>query len=156
MNHRNLPRVVPLASIFLLLSLGGPVLPAIASPSIGIIQKVIGPANVMRSGHTISADVGLEIWENDTLSTGPNGSVGVIFHDDTLLSMGPDSVLTIDQFVFAPRQGRFSIVLRMFKGTAAYLSGLISKLAPESAHFETPTASIGIRGTKFVVKVQGT
>jgi hypothetical protein len=43
----------------------------------------------------------------------------------------------------------------MLKGTAAYLSGLISKLSPDSAHFKTPTASIGIRGTKFVVKVEG-
>jgi hypothetical protein len=60
----------------------------------------------------------------------------------------------VDTYVFAPRQGKFSIVLKMLKGTAAYLSGLISKLAPESAHFETPTASIGIRGTHFVVKVE--
>jgi hypothetical protein len=79
----------------------------------------------------------------------------VVFNDDTLLSLGPGSVLVIDEFVFAPNQGKFSIVIRMLKGTAAYLSGLISKLAPESAHFETPSASIGIRGTKFVVKVEG-
>jgi hypothetical protein len=43
----------------------------------------------------------------------------------------------------------------MLKGTAAYLSGLISKLSPDSAHFKTPTASIGIRGTKFVARVEG-
>jgi hypothetical protein len=42
----------------------------------------------------------------------------------------------------------------MLKGTLAYFSGLISKLAPESAHIETPTASIGIRGTKFVARVE--
>ena len=144
MNHRNsIPRVVPLASIFLLLSLGGPALPASASPAIGIIQKVIGTAAVIRSGHTISADVGLEVWENDTLRTGPDGAVGVVFRDDTLLSMGPESVLVIDQFVSTPRQGWLAIVLRMLKGNAICLSGLISKLTSESAHFETPTASIG-------------
>jgi hypothetical protein len=79
----------------------------------------------------------------------------VIFSDETLLSLGPESALVIDRFVFAPREGKFSIVLRMIRGTAAYLSGLISKLAPDSAHFETPTASIGIRGTRFVVRVEG-
>jgi hypothetical protein len=103
----------------------------------------------------MSATVGLEIWENDTLRTGPDGSIGVIFSDDTLLSLGPESTLFIDKFLFAPREGKYSIVLRMIKGTAAYLSGLISKLSPDSAHFETPTASIGIRGTKFVVRVEG-
>jgi hypothetical protein len=79
----------------------------------------------------------------------------VIFKDDTLLSLGPESALVIDKFVFVPREGKFSIVLRMIRGTVAYLSGLISKLAPDSAHFETPTASIGIRGTRFVVRVEG-
>jgi hypothetical protein len=89
------------------------------------------------------AKIGLEIWENDSLRTGRDGSIGVVFSDDTLLSLGPESVLVIDEFVFSPNQGKFSIVLRMIRGTAAYLSGLISKLSPESAHFETPTASIG-------------
>jgi len=79
----------------------------------------------------------------------------VVFQDETLLSLGPESVLLIDEYVFAPKQGKFSIVLKMFKGTAVYLSGLISKLAPDSARFETPSASVGIRGTKFAVKVDG-
>jgi hypothetical protein len=39
------------------------------------------------------------------------------------------------------------------RGTLSYLSGLIGKLAPESARFETPVASIGIRGTRFAMKV---
>jgi len=97
----------------------------------------------------------MEIWENDTLRTGGSGSIGIVFNDDTFLSLGPGSVLIIDEFVFAPKQGKFSIVVRMLKGTAAYLSGLISKLSPDSAHFKTPTASIGIRGTKFVARVEG-
>ena len=145
---------VPFAMIFILRSIGGEVTPVFASPAVGTVQKVKGTSAIVRQGQTMAATVGLEIWENDTLRTGPDGSIGVIFIDDTSLSLGPDSVLVIDEFVFAPRQGKFSIVLRMIEGTVAYLSGLISKLAPDSAHFETPTASIGIRGTKFVVKVE--
>ncbi|OGP75042.1 MAG: hypothetical protein A2V86_05535 [Deltaproteobacteria bacterium RBG_16_49_23] len=140
--------------VFLLLSVTWEVSAIFASPKVGTVQKVIGTATVVRQGKTIPAIMGLEIWENDTLRTDPNGYMGVVFSDDTLLSLGPESVLVIDKFMFVPKQGKFSIVLRMIKGTAAYLSGLISKLAPESAYFETPTASIGIRGTKFVVKVE--
>ncbi|MGB7575210.1 MAG: FecR domain-containing protein [Thermodesulfobacteriota bacterium] len=146
---------VPLATIFILLSMGGNVSPVYASPTIATVQKASGMAAIVRQGRTISATVGLKIWENDTLRTGPDGFIGVIFSDETLLSLGPESALVIDRFVFAPREGKFSIVLRMIRGTAAYLSGLISKLAPDSAHFETPTASIGIRGTRFVVRVEG-
>ncbi|HSB03834.1 MAG TPA: FecR family protein [Thermodesulfobacteriota bacterium] len=156
MNHSSLGKLfLFIATVFFLLSFGGTAATAGPSPVIGTVQKVNGMATVVRQGQTISAKIGSEIWENDTLRTGPDGSIGVVFNDDTLLSLGPGSVLVIDEFVFAPNQGKFSIVIRMLKGTAAYLSGLISKLAPESAHFETPSASIGIRGTKFVVKVEG-
>jgi len=146
--------VIPVM-IFLFLTLVGENSSALASPKVATIQNMSGTAMVFRQGQTISATVGLEIWENDSLRTGPNGSMGVVFIDDTLLSLGPGSVLVIEKFLFAPRQGKYSFVLRMIKGTAAYLSGLISRLAPEAAYFETPTASIGIRGTKFVVKIEG-
>jgi hypothetical protein len=153
--NRNGKSFVPVAIIFILVSISGNVSPVYASPAIATVQKVSGMAAIVRQGQTTSATVGLEIWESDILRTGPDGSIGVVFNDDTLLSLGPGSLLVVDKFVFAPRQGKFSIVLRMVRGTAAYLSGLISKLSPDSAHFETPTASIGIRGTKFVVKVEG-
>jgi hypothetical protein len=156
MNHSSYKRLLlSLAILFFLLSLSGKVSPANASSCIATVNKMSGMATVVRQGRTVSATIGLEICEGDTIRTGPDGSIGIVFNDDTLLSLGPGSVLIIDEFVFAPRQGKFSIVIRMLKGTAAYLSGLISRFAPESAHFKTPTASIGIRGTKFIVKVDG-
>jgi len=155
MNPKKWKRLLPpLVAIFLMLSIGGRAMADDSSPAIASVQKVSGTATVVRQGQTISAKIGLEIWKNDTLCTGPDGSIGVVFNDDTSLSLGPKSVLVIDEFIFAPREGNFSIVLRMLKGTAAYFSGLISKLAPESAHFETPSASIGFRGTKGLVKVE--
>lgn len=143
------------AIIFLLVSTVAVVSLVDASTSVAIVKKVSGSAAIVRQGQTIPATHGLEVWENDMLRTGRNGSIGILFNDDTLLSMGPGSVLVIDEFVFAPKQGKFSIVIKMVKGTAAYLSGLISRLSPDSAHFKTPTASIGIRGTQFVIKVEG-
>lgn len=144
-----------MATIFFLLSISWETTFADPSPTIATVQKVSGIADVVRQGRTISAKIGLEIYQNDTLRTGRDGSIGVVFNDDTLLSLGPESILVIDEFVFAPRQGKFSIAIRMLKGTVAYFSGLISKLAPESAHIETPTSSIGIRGTKFVARIEG-
>lgn len=156
MNHNSLRNfVLILATIFFLLSITGEAIFADTSPIIGAVQKVSGTATVVRQGRAISAKIGLDLYQYDTLRTGPDGSIGVIFNDDTSLSLGPGSMLVIDEFVFAPRQGKYSIAIRMLKGTVAYFSGLISKLAPDSAHIETPTASIGIRGTKFVARVEG-
>ena len=156
MNHHGLRRFfLFLFTTLLSFSMTGEATFADTSSTIATVQKVSGMATVVRQGQTISAKIGLDIYQNDTLRTGPGGSIGIVFNDDTLLSLGPESVLVIDEFVFAPRQGKFSIAIRMLKGTVAYVSGLISKLAPESAHIETPTASIGIRGTKFVARVEG-
>ena len=158
MNHNSLSlrrMFLALATIFFLLSITGEAIFADTSPIIAVVEKVSGTATVVRQGRTISAKIGLDIYQYDTLRTGSDGSMGVIFNDDTSLSLGPGSMLVIDEFVFAPREGKYSIALRMVKGTVAYLSGLISKLAPESAHIETPTSSIGIRGTKFVARVEG-
>ncbi len=152
MNHR---KKLVLLLVIISFSFAVTVSHVSASSPIATVKKVSGPATVIRQGNTISAAVGLAILENDTIRTGPGGSIGIVFNDETFLSLGPGSVLVIDEFVFAPKEGRFSIAIRMLKGTTAYLSGLISKLAPESAHFKTPTASIGIRGTKFLAKVEG-
>lgn len=144
-----------LAAAFFLLSITGEAIFAETSPIIAVVEKVSGSATVVRQGRTISAKIGLDIYQYDTLRTGSDGSMGVLFNDDTSLSLGPGSMLVIDEFVFAPREGKYAIALRIVKGTVAYLSGLISKLAPDSAHIETPTSSIGIRGTKFVARVEG-
>jgi hypothetical protein len=103
---------------------------------------------------TLPAAPGLKIMAGDTLGTGRDGSLGVILRDDSSLSIGPESRLVLRSFLFSPSDGKFSLVARITRGTMAYLSGLIGKLAPGKARFETPTATIGIRGTRFAVKVE--
>jgi len=120
---------------------------------VGSIKTVIGSAVIVRSNQPLSAKVGEKIFKNDSFKTGPDGSLGMILKDDTLLSLGPNTEVTINEFLFSPAEGKLSIVTRLFKGTVAYLSGVIAKLSPDSVRFETPVGNVGIRGTKFVVKV---
>jgi hypothetical protein len=79
--------------------------------------------------------------------------MGIILRDNSTLSIGPGSSLSVRNFLFSPAEGKLGLLVRLSRGTMAYLSGLIGKLAPESARFETPVASIGIRGTRFLVKL---
>jgi len=154
MNHNKWWSLVPILAAGLFLLVVNEKASAVDSSVVGTVQKAGGTVNIVRQGETMNAKVGLELWQNDTIRTGPDGSVGVLFKDDTSLSLGPDSALVIDEFVFAPHQGKFSIVVKMLKGTAVYISGLASRFEPDSTRFETPSASLGIRGTKFVVKVE--
>jgi hypothetical protein len=128
--------------------------PAAAGETIGVVRTASGAATVIRGETTLPAVPGLKLMVGDTLGTGRDGSLGVILRDDSSLSIGPESRLVLRSFLFAPLQGKFGLVARITRGTMAYLSGMIGRLAPEKARFETPSATIGIRGTRFAVKVR--
>ena len=123
-----------------------------ADGTIGVVHNSAGSATVIRGGNALPAMAGTRLHTGDTLGTGSNGSLGVTLRDNSSLSLGPSSSLVLRDFLFSPSEGKFSLLVRLSKGTMAYLSGLIGKLAPEKARFETPMATIGIRGTHFAVK----
>jgi len=120
---------------------------------IGFVQSASGTTYIHRGGAKISATKGTQLRVGDTISTGSDGSMGLVFKDDSSASMGPDSNFVVRNFEFSPHDGKIGVLIRITKGSFTYLSGLIAKLSPESAKFETPTATIGIRGTHFAVNV---
>ncbi len=126
---------------------------ATENETIGSVKNLQGSVTVVRTQQKLPAQIGLKLLRQDVLKTGPNASVGIILRDDTLLSLGPSSEMALADFAFAPVEGKLSLVTRLIQGTAAYLSGQIGKLAPQSVRFETPVATIGTRGTMFAVKV---
>ena len=128
-------------------------LAAASDDSVGRVKTVNGSASIVRGQVSLPAVVNERVFQGDTLRTGPDGSLGVILKDDTSLSLGPNSVVVVDQFLFAPAESKLSLVTRMLRGTAVYVSGIIARLSPQTVRFETPNASIGIRGTRFLVKV---
>ena len=125
-----------------------------ADQSIGFVRNVTGEAFIHRSDTAIPAVVGAKLQAGDTLSTGPNGSLGVEFQDESSASIGPNSSFVVSNFEFSPSTGKAGFLIRITKGSFVYLSGLIAKMSPESAKFETPTATIGIRGTQFAVNIE--
>jgi hypothetical protein len=122
---------------------------------VGIIKAVNKDAFIVRSGKTHTATPGMKVMKGDLIKTGPGSSVGVIFEDDTVLSMGPKSEFVIEEFIFRPVENKLSFVARIIRGTLSFLSGQIAKLSPGSVRLETPSATIGMRGTHVLVKVQG-
>ena len=120
--------------------------------TIGVVRNSAGSATLTRGEKVLPATTGTRLHAGDTLGTGPDGSLGVILRDESSLSLGPSSSLVLRDFLFSPSRGKFALWVRLSKGTMAYLSGLIGKMAPEKARFETPSATIGIRGTHFVLK----
>jgi len=121
-------------------------------PAAGRIKIASGSVFIVRAGATIPAQAGQVVFEADTLRTGADGRLGLTLKDDTRLSLGPTSEIRLDRFAYAPAEGRLGFVLNVVRGVAAYVSGRIAKLAPDSVRLETPAAIVGVRGTTVVIR----
>jgi hypothetical protein len=145
-----LPAILLLALLFLLSPSPAS---ADAAAVIGCVKNASGAAAVVRGLESIPARPGLRLVEGDAIETGPDGAVGAIMRDDAVISVGPSSRVALDRFLYAPAEGKLGFTARIVRGTFSYLSGLIGRLAPESTRFETPVATVGIRGTRFAIRV---
>ena len=118
----------------------------------GHIKTVSGTAFVVRDRGVTPARPGDAIFATDTLRTA-DGSLGVTLRDDTRLSLGPNSEVKIDRYVYAPGEGGLGMVLKFVRGVAVYVSGRMAKLAPDSIRLEAPSAIVGVRGTTVAIRV---
>ncbi len=120
---------------------------------VGEIKVVSGTVHLEREGKRLPVQPGAAVRQSDVLVTGADGSVGVTFVDNSLLSAGPDSVLAIDHYTFNPttHAGKFDASLR--RGSLAVISGRMVKASPDAMRVRTPSSIMGVRGTEFLVRV---
>ena len=123
-------------------------------PPIGYVKTLTGEATVMTSGDTIKAKVGTPIYQGSVLNTRIQSSMGITLKDATVISLGPETKFAIDEYVYAPAKNKLKLSSRITKGSLNYVSGIIAKLQPEAVKIKTPAGTIGVRGTRFAVKVE--
>lgn len=128
-------------------------LPAAAADDVaGVFKRVQGVVAVERGKDKLPATVGTELQESDTVVTGSDGSAGITFQDNTLMSLGPSSRLVIDRFSFDTTTHDGSFESTLSKGKLAVVSGKIAKHAQDAMKVRTPSTILGVRGTEFVVE----
>ena len=120
---------------------------------IGQVKVAKGSVQIEREGKRVPATVGMAVRTADVLVTGAGSSAGVTFSDNSLVSVGPNSVFAIDKYRFdtTTHVGEFEGSLR--KGKLAAVSGKMVKQTPESMKIRTPSSVMAVRGTEFVVQV---
>lgn len=121
---------------------------------VGQIKTAKGAVHVERAGQKLPATVGEKVRQSDTVVTGADGSVGITFIDNSLLSAGPNSTLSIERFTFDPTTHGGAFDTRLTRGTLAVVSGKIAKQTPGAMTVKTPAAILGVRGTEFVVRAE--
>lgn len=138
----------------LMLGLAAP--PALAADSgVGRIKIASGAASVLRGSQTFPATPGFVLQKGDILSTGKNGRIGATFYDNSRFAAGPGSRIVISEYLFDETTHDGKFVTQVDRGSLAVVSGKIAKKNKDAMRVRTPTALLGVRGTRFVVEVKG-
>lgn len=143
--------IAVVAAIALALATLGTPAPVPAADA-GMIKVSTGEAWIDRAGARLAARVGDKVQPSDVIVTGPKGAVGITFADDSRLSIGPNSVLAIDRFVFDSTTHAGASETSLRKGTLAAVSGRLARQSPGAMKVKTPAATLGVRGTEFLIR----
>ena len=122
-----------------------------AQSEAGTVAAVQSPFDVQHAAGWQGASIGLPVFVGDRLRTGANGRGKVVFQDDSVLDLAPNTELAVEKQLFDPPTQHFQSLLRLAKGKIrAWVSDYYHE--PHARYeVETPTAVIGVRGTEFIV-----
>lgn len=141
------------AALLLICAFHGVAVLAANEEPAGTIKTVTGSVTIERGGQKLPAAEGTQVFAADNVITSSNGSVGITLRDNTLLSAGHNSSLSLDKFAFDPSTHAGTIDASLKRGTLSVVSGKIAKQSPDSVRFRTPTTTLGVRGTEFIIEV---
>jgi hypothetical protein len=125
----------------------------LAANDIAQIKTVSGTVVVVRGSQRILGTEGMKLQQADVIRTGIDGSVGITFVDNTIMSAGPNSALSLDRFSFNSTTHEGKLDASIGSGTLSVISGKIAKQSPDGVTVRTPAAILGARGTEFFVQV---
>ena len=115
---------------------------------IGVIGAAVGE---ITNQNNEKLSNGSKIFFGDTIVSNNNSNAQILFLDQTILTLGEDTELTIDEFIYDPNSHDGSFVSNVKSGTVKFITGQISKKNPENLEVKFPSGTLGARGTEFVV-----
>jgi hypothetical protein len=139
-------------SLSIMLALALIAQPAMAA-EIGRIKRSVGTASVERGKARLTPVPGFQLQPGDRLITGKDGQMSLTFIDDTRFAIGPNSVISVDQFDYNRTTQAGSFLTNVNRGSLAVVSGQIAKSRQDAMKVRTPTSLLGVRGTRFIIEV---
>ncbi len=127
--------------------------PLAVAAEVGQVKTAKGGVVIVRDGKELQAPAGTAVLQSDRVVTRADGSAGITFNDNSMLSLGPDSMLDISRFSFGAKDTPDTLEATLHRGTLSAVSGKIVAKSPEAMRIRTPTTILGVRGTEFFVQV---
>lgn len=138
-------------SLAILLLMTGTV--SAADPIGGIIEQSGVQGSIVRlTGEEIDAKIEQEIVSYDEIET-TNGRLKIQFIDETQISLTEHTYMEIDEYVYDPDPSKSKMAMNFIQGTARFATGGLGLVPKENIIIQTPTATIGVRGTDFTTTV---
>jgi hypothetical protein len=122
-----------------------------APDPIGSVATLQGGASVTRNNAASALQLRDPVYKNDVLQTNADGTLGITFDDETTFTLKPNTRLAVDEFVYQEGGTNNAAVFNVVRGTAAFVAAEIAHTG--NMRIETPTSSLGIRGTTGLVEV---
>ena len=119
-----------------------------ANEFIGVVAAGVGDI-LNQKNEKLST--GSKIYFGDKIIVKAQSNAQILLLDETALTVGEKSEITIDEFIYDPLSKVGKIVSNIKIGTVKIISGEISKKNPDNLEVNVPTGSVGARGTEFVV-----
>ncbi|MBN2437290.1 MAG: FecR domain-containing protein, partial [Deltaproteobacteria bacterium] len=122
---------------------------------IGVIHGLDGHMVVKHgaTGKAYFAMAGDPLYEKDSLNTLAESKCRIRFTSDDVVSMGPDTTFSVDAYLDDRKEGKKTSFFSLLKGKAMFYAMRLFRYNKTDFNVKTPTAVMGIRGTKFGVHV---
>lgn len=136
----------------------GPAHPTVSSipTPIGIAAAVAGKVEITARGavgHLVQS--GEPVHLGDRIETDAEGRLQILLLDETVFTIGPNSEIVIDEFVYDPQTDAGEISAEVVKGVFRFVTGKIARKDPKNMEVRLPAGAIGIRGTMVLGRVDG-
>ena len=125
---------------------------ASAAPQpIGRVETLTGSASAVRNGIAIELNVGDLIFQGDVVQTRTDSTLAIAFSDGSAFTLNENARMVLNEFVYDPNSTANSAVINLVQGTVSFIAAQVAKTG--NMRVETPTATLGIRGTFVTVAV---
>ena len=120
-----------------------------AATDIGVAAAVRGTVKASAPGGPAgrAVETGKPVYQNDKVVTGADSKLQILLLDETGFTVGPNSEMTLDEFVYDPGTDAGKVSATVKKGAFRFSTGKVARRDPTNMKVATPVATIGIRGT---------
>ncbi len=116
----------------------------------GTVIGVKPDSFAVRASQELQLNLRDSVEKKDSLRTGGNGRLEVLFNDESSIKLGPNTLIDITEFL--PDSSAPVLRTHVSEGIARFITGTITEQNPDGFVVTTPEATIGVRGTVFNVK----